>query len=148
MYKRALSLLIALVMVLSCVSWTAPQHVHAASSQRQMEALDRGLVAVKTSGGVFLSWRLLGPESYNTTVTVFRDGKLIASNISNSTNYLDAGGSSSSSYYVRSVVSGSEATQSAAVSPGHRTIWMCPCKSPPMSPWTALPLPMPPTMQP
>ncbi|MBQ6890526.1 MAG: family 43 glycosylhydrolase, partial [Oscillospiraceae bacterium] len=117
MYKRALSLLIALVMVLSCVSWTAPQHVHAASSQRQMEALDRGLVAVKTSGGVFLSWRLLGTESYNTTFNVYRDGKLIASNISNSTNYLDAGGSSSSSYYVRSVVSGSETTQSAAVKP-------------------------------
>ncbi|PDO09188.1 MAG: hypothetical protein BLM47_13995, partial [Candidatus Reconcilbacillus cellulovorans] len=31
-----------------------------AASARQMEFLNRGLVAVKVSNGVFLSWRLLG----------------------------------------------------------------------------------------
>ena len=30
--------------------------------KRQMEALDRGLVAVKTENGVFISWRVLGNE--------------------------------------------------------------------------------------
>lgn len=31
-----------------------------ANAQRMMENLSRGLVAVKTAGGVYLSWRLLG----------------------------------------------------------------------------------------
>ena len=34
-----------------------------ADHTRQMERLGRGLVAVKTNGGIFLSWRLLGTES-------------------------------------------------------------------------------------
>lgn len=32
-------------------------------AQRSMENLDRGLVAVKTSGGVFLSWQVLGTDA-------------------------------------------------------------------------------------
>ena len=31
-------------------------------AQRQMENLNRGLVAVKTSAGVLVQWRILGPE--------------------------------------------------------------------------------------
>ncbi|MDN3688907.1 rhamnogalacturonan lyase [Cyclobacterium jeungdonense] len=41
--------------------------------QRQMEALDRGLIGLPTGkGGVFLSWRLLGNESMDTGFDVFR----------------------------------------------------------------------------
>jgi hypothetical protein len=40
---------------------------------RQAEFLDRGLVAVKTDGGVFLSWRLLGSESYDAGFNLYRD---------------------------------------------------------------------------
>jgi rhamnogalacturonan endolyase len=34
--------------------------------QRQMENLDRGLVAVQVSKGVFVSWRIMGQEWNNT----------------------------------------------------------------------------------
>ena len=33
-------------------------------AQRQMETLDRGLVAVKVSNGVYTSWRIPGDEYY------------------------------------------------------------------------------------
>ncbi len=88
-----------------------------AATARQMESLSRGLVAVKTSSGVFLSWRLLGTESYATKFNVYRDGVKIASNISDSTNYMDENGSTSSKYFVRSVVNGVESTESDVISP-------------------------------
>ena len=101
-----------------------------AATGRQMEALDRGLVAVKTNDGVFLSWRLLGTESYDTSFNVYRNGSLIASNISGSTNYLDTAGSSAASYYVRSLVGGSEVTQSDAVTPWAQNYWDVPLQKP------------------
>ena len=49
-----------------------------ANAARQMEWLNRGLVAVKTSGGVFLSWRVLGTEGSETSFNLYRDGEKIA----------------------------------------------------------------------
>ncbi len=44
--------------------------------QRQMEYLDRGLVALKDgNGGVFLSWRLLGDEPVDTGFDLYREYK-------------------------------------------------------------------------
>lgn len=91
-----------------------PTQVSAASAY-QMEALDRGLVAVKSSNGIFLSWRLLGTESYGTSFNVYRNGVKIAGPITDSTNYLDKSGSTSATYYVTSVVNGKEVTQCDAV---------------------------------
>ncbi|WP_405154956.1 rhamnogalacturonan lyase [Paenibacillus sp. FSL K6-0108] len=89
---------------------------HAAGA-RQMEFLDRGVVAVKTGTGVFISWRLLGTEGSNVSFNVYRDGtKVNASPITNSTNLQDASGTSSSKYTVRAVVSGTEQAASAAAS--------------------------------
>ena len=34
--------------------------VSAAQAQRQVDKLDRGLVAMKSGTGVYLSWRILG----------------------------------------------------------------------------------------
>lgn len=73
----------------------------------QLEALDRGLVAVSTTEGVFLSWRLLGPEAGPATDTglsgpafaVFRDGERIAT-VEDSTNYADPDGNAASVYTV------------------------------------------------
>jgi rhamnogalacturonan endolyase len=87
-----------------------------AATARQVENLDRGLVAVKTGSGMFLSWRLLGTEAYSTSFNVYRNGTKIASNISTSTNYLDSSGSISHSYYVVSVVNGNEVTKSNTIS--------------------------------
>lgn len=54
----------------------------------QMEYLDRGTVAVRTDTGVYISWRLLGTENYDTAFDVYRDGVKIAV-VSDSTNYTD-----------------------------------------------------------
>ncbi|MBY0215727.1 rhamnogalacturonan lyase [Paenibacillus illinoisensis] len=82
-----------------------------------MEFLDRGVVAVKTGTGVFVSWRLLGTEGSNVSFNVYRDGtKVNASPITNSTNLQDASGTSSSKYTVRAVVGGTEQAASAAAS--------------------------------
>jgi len=45
--------------------------------QRQMEKLDRGLVAVKDSNGVFISWRVLGTEWTSIGYNLYRDGQKI-----------------------------------------------------------------------
>ncbi|TNM32363.1 rhamnogalacturonan lyase [Streptomyces sedi] len=73
----------------------------------ELEALNRGLVAVAQEEGVFLSWRLLGEEARGHTGSgvsgvefrVLRDGREVAT-VSDSTNYLDAGGTSVSRYRV------------------------------------------------
>lgn len=89
----------------------------------QLEALDRGLVAVSTSQGVFLSWRLLASEATGTTDTglagpdfvVYRDGERIAT-VTDSTNYADAAGTSIAQYTVAPVVNGIELGASDPVS--------------------------------
>lgn len=77
------------------------------SSMRQMEKLDRGLVAVKASDGVFLSWRLLGTEELDIQFDIYRDGvKITETPIVSSTNYLDLDGTENSKYYIRAINSG------------------------------------------
>ena len=68
----------------------------------QMEYLDRGAAAVKTGEGVFLSWRLLGTEPYDTAFEVLRNGREIAL-VRDSTNYLDKEGDMGDCYQVRPV---------------------------------------------
>ncbi len=73
--------------------------------QRRMENLDRGLVAVNTDNGVFLSWRLLGNECSVGDVaiapdfTVYKNGVELAK-VEDSTNYLDESGSADDVYTV------------------------------------------------
>lgn len=89
----------------------------AASATRQMERLDRGLVAVKVSGGVFLSWRLFGTDPSGTTFNLYRDGtKINSTPISTATNYTDASGTTSSKYTVRAIVNGTEKAADKTVS--------------------------------
>ncbi len=128
--KKAFSLALTLSLFMACVPAFAPQQAKAANTARQMESLDRGLVAVNTSNGVFLSWRLLGTESYSTTFNIYRDGNLIAGGIATSTNYLDGSGSDASSYYVRSVTNGTETTQSATVTPWGQNYMDVPLQKP------------------
>lgn len=120
LWKRTLrtagvSLLSSALLVTSLGLGNTPV-THAAGA-RQMEYLDRGVVAVKTGTGVFVSWRLLGTEGSNVSFNVYRDGtKVNATPITNSTNLQDASGTSSSKYTVRAVVSGAEQAASAAAS--------------------------------
>jgi autotransporter-associated beta strand protein len=86
-----------------------------AFAQRTTDKLDRGLIAMKASSGVYLSWRILGSEYYDVTYNVYKDGALIKSGLKVS-NFSDTSGSQTSTYTVSAVVRGKEQTQSKAAS--------------------------------
>lgn len=79
-----------------------------AIAQRQMERLNRGLVAISSGGGYFLSWRLFGDEPLDTGFNVYKGStKLNSSPITNTTCYQDNSGGSGT-YTVRAVINGQE----------------------------------------
>lgn len=83
----------------------------------QREKLDRGVVAVKTSAGVFISWRYLGSDSPSCGFNIYRDGEKINSEpITTSTNYVDASGSTTSTYVIKRVDYGKESDASSECS--------------------------------
>lgn len=86
------------------------------AATRQMEYLDRGVVAVKVSNGVFLSWRLLASDAPNTEFKIYRGTTLVTTTSGTSgTNYIDAAGTTSSKYSVSAVVNGTESAKSKEV---------------------------------
>lgn len=87
------------------------------ASMRIMENLDRGTAAVKTSGGVYLSWRLLGTEDLaNQAFDIYRDGtKIHTTGVHDATCYTDAQGTAGSKYIV--VPSGESKDGGKAVTP-------------------------------
>ncbi|NMO97924.1 rhamnogalacturonan lyase [Paenibacillus lemnae] len=108
---------IALLLIVSLILSVLPASSAEAASPRQAEKLSRGVVAVKVSGGVFVSWRLLGTEDLSVSFNLYRNGTKVNSNpITGSTNYLDPSGVQSSVYTVRAIVNGSE--QAASPSAG------------------------------
>ncbi|MGN0162551.1 MAG: Ig-like domain-containing protein [Candidatus Ornithomonoglobus sp.] len=108
--------------------WTAnttgtPQY-H--TTQRQMEELNRGLIAsyigtadghAWSQTGVYLSWRLLGDESLtNQAFDIYRNGtKIKTTGAHDATNYFDASGTASSKYIV--VKAGESIADETAVTP-------------------------------
>lgn len=114
MLSRIMLLLIAVFLVIPTI---VPANQVSAASPRQMENLNRGLVAVQVSGGVFVSWRLLGTEAVSTGFNLYRNGtKVNASAITSSTNYLDAAGTASSVYHVRALSGTTELAPSGTAS--------------------------------
>lgn len=86
------------------------------AATRQMEYLERGVVAVKVSSGVFLSWRLLATDAPNTQFKLYRGTTLVTTTSGTSgTNYIDAAGTTSSKYSVSAVVNGTESAKSKEV---------------------------------
>lgn len=84
---------------------------------RQMERLDRGVVAIKVNGGVFVSWRILGTEFSGVAYNIYRDStKVNSSPLSGASNYLDPEGTTRSTYSVCAVVNGAEQARSSSVS--------------------------------
>ena len=65
---------------------------------RNMENLDRGVVATKTDSGVLVSWRRLATEPADTTFTLYRNKEKI--NEGAVTNFVDAQGSVNDKYTV------------------------------------------------
>ena len=90
--------------------------------KREMEKLDRGLTAVKTSDGVYLSWRLWDSEDTrygsaleDVSFNIYRNDETEPiANVSYSTNYIDK--TIGKSYRVAPVVNGEEGEKCEAVS--------------------------------
>lgn len=107
--------------------------------EEQLEQLDRGLVAVKTKEGIFLSWRLflqetvrVSPEKTGlegTDFVVYRNGKAIAA-VTDSTNYLDREGTADDFYAVADVVDGKEGAPCEAVHPWEKPYLDIPIQKP------------------
>lgn len=80
--------------------------------------LDRGLVAVATEAGVFLSWRLLATEPFDLGFHVYRNGvQITPAPVTNSTNYLDQQGTVSDQYAVIPVIDTLERGETVSVWP-------------------------------
>ena len=76
--------------------------------QRSMENLDRGVYAVQSDSGVFVSWRLLATEyGEDISFDVYRNGvKINSSPVTGKTNYVDAEGRAGDSYVVAKLQGG------------------------------------------
>lgn len=77
------------------------------AQQTQLEDLDRGVVAVKSTAGVFLSWRSLATDDRNLAFDIYRDGiKINEEPIKKKTNYIDSDGHTDSHYTIKSLLHG------------------------------------------
>ncbi|WP_116108428.1 Ig-like domain-containing protein [Lewinella sp. IMCC34191] len=83
------------------------------SQQRVMEKLNRGLVALESDDGVFLSWRRLVSDAEDVSFRLYRDNTLItAEPLTDVTNYVDAAGTSDGYYHIE-VLSGEEVMETS-----------------------------------
>lgn len=72
---------------------------------RQMEALNRGVVAANTGNGMLVSWRKLATDSANTTFKLYRNGTLVTEiKAGEPTNYFVEGGSAADTYTIDTFV--------------------------------------------
>lgn len=101
---------------------------------RRMETLDRGLIAVKTDSGVYLSWRLFDSEDNlygsagdNVSFKVYRDNKEIAT-VTDTTNYTDT--TVGTSYSVAPVVNGQEGEKCEAITVNNNSYFDIPLEKP------------------
>jgi rhamnogalacturonan endolyase len=112
-----------------------------AYSQRQMESLDRGVVAVRNpEGNVFVSWRLLATEPDNTGFNVYLKmgngavKKMNATPITKTTHFIDTNNDTvqARSYFVKAIVKGKEAAASRSfqLKPGTAPYFSIPLKTP------------------
>lgn len=101
------------------------------STPKQVERLDRGLVAVRaTSNKVFISWRVFGTDPSSISFNLYKGGvKLNNSPISSSTNYEDLT-SINSTYTVRAVLNGVEQQESKPVTVWAQTYLNIPIQAP------------------
>src|SRR5687768_9494142 len=111
-----------------------------AFAQRQMENLDRGVVAVRgATGKVFVSWRLLATDPNDMAFNVYRTlsgktQKLNSSPIKNVTGFTDPliDTTSKRSYQIKAVLKGKETETSKPfiLKPGHVPYFSIPLQTP------------------
>ena len=93
------------------------------ADQKVKENLNRGLVAVKLDKGVYVGWRLLETDDPATAFNVYRSSnggktfrKINSKPVSQTTDFVDKGGSLKSIYRVTPVLGGKEGQESEAAS--------------------------------
>ena len=86
-------------------------------NSRQYEKLSRGVTAVKTAEGVFVSWRVLGTDTPDCTFNIYRDGKMINERPLSVSNFTDDKGTETSEYVVKTVAGNKEIETTAPVKP-------------------------------
>lgn len=95
--------------------------VSPAMAQRQMENLDRGVIAMRTgSDSVYIGWRMLGTESYDIAFNLYRQSgnekpvRINKSALMESTNFVDTGVNplTDNIYFIRAVLKGKEQEKS------------------------------------
>ena len=79
-----------------------------ALAQRTTDKLDRGLVAVPSGSGSFVSWKIFGEEYYDTGYNLYRNGIKVNSTPLRVSNFTDPQGTAGSIYSVAAVVRGVE----------------------------------------
>ena len=110
-------------------------------AQRVADQLSRGLIAIPqgdktgqddrygmSGSGIFVSWRILPTEYYDTKYNLYRNGTMVAENLTVS-NYQDDSGTKTATYKVVPVIKGSELTDLAAeCKPWDHQYWEIPVK--------------------
>ena len=92
------SLVLAQVAAVGLVAPTSAGAFAGSAVTRNMEKLDRGVVATKTSDGVLVSWRRLATEPADTSFTLYRNKEKI--NEGAVTNFVDKQGNVGDQYTV------------------------------------------------
>jgi rhamnogalacturonan endolyase len=131
MKKRTKKIFLLLLVMLQMAMYIVPYQSVTAAAKRQMERLNRGVVAVKVNNGVFVSWRMFGTDPANIAFNVYRNGtKVNSSPITDSTNYVDAGGSIGSTYTIRPILNGQEQPASESTTALGQNYLTVPIKAP------------------
>jgi rhamnogalacturonan endolyase len=121
--------------------WILLLITHIAYSQRQMEALNRGVVAVRNpQGSVFVSWRLLATEPADIAFNIYRSmgkgkaQKLNATAISKTTHFIDSNTDSTQprSYFLKTIIKRKEGGEGRTfkLKPGNLPYFSIPLQTP------------------
>jgi rhamnogalacturonan endolyase len=92
------------------------------AAPKQVEKLDRGVVAIDTGAGIFVSWRALATEAADLRFNLYRDGEKLNAAPLALTNFTDPKGKADARYTVRPVLDGKETSAGA----GSAATWRAP----------------------
>ncbi len=101
-------------------------------AQRQMEMLDRGLVAIeRNDGSIFISWRLFGTDPEKCAFNLYRDEKRINQQpITDTTNFTDPEGNPKSTYTLKTLIDGKEQRETDSTSVWNQNYLSIPLQTP------------------
>ena len=98
MYNRLMATFLCAVMLAAAAPVYA-EDMKESGTAREVEYLSRGGYGVSVDGGIYLSWRLMGNEPIDQMFDIYRNDKLIVSELDN-LNYTDAEGTANDIYRI------------------------------------------------